>query len=157
RALITRAPAAQPPPTSTTREGHFMATAPHSMTPAGRAASTATTCDVIILGSGLAGSVTAAILARHGAKVVLIDAAAHPRFAVGESMTPQLVEWLHILAERFDVPEIKSLSSVTALTRDIRPTFGDKGHFGFMLHRPGEEPDPREATQLALPRIFHRN
>jgi FADH2 O2-dependent halogenase len=26
-----------------------------------------------------------------------------------------------------------------------------------MLHRPGEEPDPREATQLALPKIFHRN
>lgn len=113
--------------------------------------------DVVILGSGLAGSVAGAILARHGADVVLIDAAAHPRFAIGESMTPQLVEWLHILAERFDVPEIKSLSSVEACTRDIGPMFGDKAHFGFMLHRPGEEPDPTEATQLALPKIFHKN
>ncbi len=114
-------------------------------------------CDVIILGSGLAGSVSAAILARHGARVVLIDAASHPRFAVGESMTPQLVEWLHILAERYDVPEIKSLCSVRVSTRDIGPVFGTKSHFGFMVHRPGQEPDPREATQLALPAIFEKN
>ncbi len=113
--------------------------------------------DVIILGSGLAGSVTAAILARHGASVTLVDATSHPRFAVGESMTPQMVEWLHILSERFDVPEIKSLASVDASTRDIGPVFGVKAHFGFMRHYPGEEPDPREATQLALPKIFTRN
>src|SRR3954468_20465584 len=85
-----------------------------------------THCDVVILGSGLAGSVTAAILARHGANVALIDATSHPRFAIGESMTPQLVEWLHILAERYDVPEIKSLVSVDASTRDIGPVFGSK-------------------------------
>jgi tetracycline 7-halogenase / FADH2 O2-dependent halogenase len=117
----------------------------------------ASECDIVILGSGLAGSVSAAILARHGANVVLIDAVSHPRFAVGESMTPQLVEWLHILAERYDVPEIKSLSSVKAMTRDIGPVFGTKAHFGFMTHRPGQEPDPREANQLALPKIFEQN
>ena len=128
-----------------------------TMTSAAKETSQAKPCDVVILGSGLAGSVAGAILARHGAKVVLIDAASHPRFAIGESMTPQLVEWLHILSERFDVPEIKSLSSVIQSTKDIGPVFGDKAHFGFMLHRPGEEPDPREATQLALPKIFHKN
>ncbi len=128
-----------------------------TMTSAAKETSQAKPCDVVILGSGLAGAVAGAILARHGAKVVLIDAASHPRFAIGESMTPQLVEWLHILSERFDVPEIKSLSSVIQSTKDIGPVFGDKAHFGFMLHRPGEEPDPREATQLALPKIFHKN
>ncbi len=128
-----------------------------TMTSAAKETSQAKPCDVVILGSGLAGAVAGAILARHGAKVVLIDAASHPRFAIGESMTPQLVEWLHILSERFDVPEIKSLSSVVQSTKDIGPVFGDKAHFGFMLHRPGEEPDPREATQLALPKIFHKN
>ena len=114
-------------------------------------------CDVFILGSGLAGSVSAAILARHGARVVLADAAHHPRFAIGESMTPQLVEWLHIVSERYDVPEIKSLTSVKALNRDVGQVFGTKAHFGFMLHRPGQEPDPREATQLALPKVFEQN
>src|SRR3954470_8872293 len=111
-------------------------------------------CDVFILGSGLAGSVSASILARQGASVVLADAASHPRFAVGESMTPQLVEWLHILSERYEVPEIKSLGTVEASTRDIGPVFGTKAHFGFMLHRRYEEPDPREATQLAIPKIL---
>lgn len=114
-------------------------------------------CDVVILGSGLAGSVSAAILARHGTDVVLVDAVSHPRFAVGESMTPQLVEWLHILAQRYDVPEIYSLTSEKALLRDVGPVFGTKAHFGFQLHRPGEEPDPSEATQFALPKIFELN
>ncbi|MET9778899.1 tryptophan 7-halogenase [Streptomyces sp. NPDC006367] len=115
------------------------------------------TFDVIVLGSGLAGSVTGAILARHGANVLLVDAAAHPRFAIGESMTPQLVEWIHILSERHGIPELKSLASVQASTRDIAPTFGTKAHFGFMKHEVGREPDPRQATQLALPKIFHQN
>ncbi|MDT0432947.1 NAD(P)/FAD-dependent oxidoreductase [Streptomyces salyersiae] len=113
--------------------------------------------DVIILGTGLAGSVAGTIMARHGAKVLLIDATSHPRFAIGESMTPQLVEWIHILAERHRIPELKSLASVNASTRDIAPTFGTKAHFGFMKHEPGREPDPREATQLALPKIFLNN
>ena len=134
-----------------------MTTAAKKMTTVPTKAGDAKVCDVVILGSGLAGSVAGAILARHGANVVLIDATTHPRFAVGESMTPQLVEWLHILSERYDVPEIKSLTSVKVSTRDIGPTFGTKAHFGFQLHRPGEEPDPREATQLALPRIFEQN
>ena len=113
--------------------------------------------DVVILGSGLAGSVAGAILARHGADVVLLDAASHPRFAVGEAMTPSTAEWMHVLSERFDVPEIKSLATIKANTRDIGPVFGLKAQFGFMVHRPGEEPDPREATQTALPSIKAKN
>ena len=115
------------------------------------------TFDVIILGSGQAGSVTGTILAKHGARVLLVDAASHPRFAIGESMTPQLVEWIHILSERHDIPELKSLASVQQSTRDIAPTFGTKAHFGFLKHEVGQEPDPREATQLALPKIFLQN
>lgn len=111
-------------------------------------------CDVLILGSGLAGSVSASILARNGADVVLVDAASHPRYAIGESMTPQLIEWLHILAERYHVPEIKSLASIKTVTRDIGPSFGVKEHFGFMRHEPGKEPDPREATQLVIPKAL---
>lgn len=113
--------------------------------------------DVLILGSGLAGSLTAAILARQGAKVLLADAAQHPRFAVGESTTPQTVEWLYILAERYDVPEIRALTSARTVNRDIAATSGVKANFGFVYHRPGEEPDPREATQFALPKIFLQN
>lgn len=124
------------------------------MTAAGKEAGHTKMCDVIILGSGLAGSVTASILARNGANVVLIDAAHHPRFVVGESQTPQLVEWLHVLSERYDVPEIKALTSVKASTRKIGPVFGTKIHFGFQRHDQGREPDPRQATQFAIPRLL---
>jgi len=111
-------------------------------------------CDVFILGSGLAGSISAAILARQGASVVLVDAATHPRFAVGESMTPQLTEWLNILAVRYDVPEIKHLLDVKAVTKHIGPSSGRKQSFGFMLHRPGQEPDPQESTMFIIPRVL---
>lgn len=44
--------------------------------------------DVIIIGSGLAGSILATILAKHNLQVLTIDKNAHPRFAIGEAMTP---------------------------------------------------------------------
>jgi FADH2 O2-dependent halogenase len=111
-------------------------------------------CDVVILGSGLAGSTIATILARNGADVVLIDAGSHPRFAVGESMIPQLVAWLQILAARYKVPEINNLTDIKTISREVSPTFGIKRHFGFMVHRPGEEPDPREANQFVIPKAL---
>ncbi len=44
--------------------------------------------DVAIIGSGFSGSILAWILAKQGMRVALIDAATHPRFAIGESSTP---------------------------------------------------------------------
>jgi tetracycline 7-halogenase / FADH2 O2-dependent halogenase len=111
-------------------------------------------CDVLILGSGLAGSITGAVLARQGASVVLVDAGQHPRFAIGESMTPQLVEWLHILKSRFDVPEIGHLLDSKAVARNISPLHGKKQNFGFVKHEPGREPDPQESTMFVIPKIL---
>lgn len=111
-------------------------------------------CDVLILGSGLAGSVSGAILARQGANVVLVDAASHPRFAIGESMTPQLIEWLHILSMRYDVPELMHLLDVKAVTRNIGPFHGKKQSFGFVMEHPGQEPDPLETTMFVIPKLL---
>lgn len=133
-----------------------MATKPQPAT-AVAVPSTAKQCDVFILGSGLAGSVMASILAKQGANVVLVDAAQHPRFAIGESQTPQLAEWLHILAERYEVPEIAKLADVGTTTREIGPMVGTKVHFGFVKHNPGKEPDPRETTQFAIPKLLAQN
>jgi tetracycline 7-halogenase / FADH2 O2-dependent halogenase len=113
-------------------------------------------CDVLILGSGLAGSITGAVLARQGARVVLVDAGQHPRFAVGESMTSQLVEWLHILAARFDVPEIDHLADSRSVAEHIGPVHGQKANFGFVRQVPGQEPDPAEATMFVIPKATAR-
>src|SRR5690348_8349305 len=77
--------------------------------------------DVVILGSGLAGSVTGSILARHGATVALVDAAAHPRFAIGESTTPHMIEWLRVLALWFDVPELADMFDVKSVNERMGP------------------------------------
>ncbi|MFI0899358.1 NAD(P)/FAD-dependent oxidoreductase [Streptomyces sp. NPDC020983] len=114
-------------------------------------------CDVFVLGSGLAGSTIATVLAAQGAKVVLVDAAQHPRMAIGESQTPQLAEWLHILAERYGVPELAALAKVGVTNKVVGPTHGVKVHFGFVRHDVGKEPDPAESTQFAIPRLLAQN
>jgi tetracycline 7-halogenase / FADH2 O2-dependent halogenase len=112
--------------------------------------------DVVIIGSGIAGSMLGAILAKGGANVVLIDGTQHPRFAVGESTIPHLLVRLHILALRYGVPEIAHLQDINTITRHIGSNFGVKRHFGFQLHRPGEEPDPRESNMAATPKTLYR-
>ncbi len=44
--------------------------------------------DVLIIGGGPAGSTAAALLARNGHRVTLIEKARHPRFHIGESLLP---------------------------------------------------------------------
>lgn len=112
--------------------------------------------DVAILGSGIAGSILGAILARHGTRVLLIDAGSHPRFAIGESTIPFTLVTLRMLAERYDVPEISALASFTDTTRTIGPRFGVKRHFGFLLHHEGIPQNPREVNEFNTPpRILH--
>lgn len=65
--------------------------------------------DVGVIGSGFGGSLLAAILARQGQRVLLIDRGRHPRFAIGESSTPAADLLLQHLATRFDLPELLPL------------------------------------------------
>lgn len=45
-------------------------------------------CDVIVIGGGPAGSTTAALVAEHGHRVLLLERARFPRFQIGESLMP---------------------------------------------------------------------
>ena len=46
----------------------------------------AVVCDVLIIGGGPAGSTAAALLAKNGRNVILLEKEAHPRFHIGESL-----------------------------------------------------------------------
>ncbi|MCK9925606.1 tryptophan 7-halogenase [Frankia sp. Mgl5] len=105
---------------------------------------------VAILGSGIAGSTLANILARHGHSVVLIDSGTHPRFALGESTIGETTYLLKLLAQRFDVPELGHVSSFEGVRQHVSSACGVKRNFGFVYHREGEVQDPEEVTQCSV-------
>jgi FADH2 O2-dependent halogenase len=91
--------------------------------------------DVVVLGSGLGGSLLAAILSRRGMSVALIDRSRHPRFAIGESATPAAGLILHDLATRHGLPEVQPLARFGAW-RNAYPNLlcGCKRGFSFFWH-----------------------
>jgi tetracycline 7-halogenase / FADH2 O2-dependent halogenase len=106
--------------------------------------------DVVIIGTGLSGTILGSILARHGFRVLLLDGTQHPRFAVGESTIGQTLFLLRLIAERYGVPEIGYLGSFADIMANVGGSHGQKSNFGFVLHHEGQEPDPRETNQLRL-------
>ncbi|MCK6549355.1 tryptophan 7-halogenase [Myxococcota bacterium] len=106
--------------------------------------------DVIILGTGIAGTMLSIILQRAGYKTLMLDNGVHPRFAIGESTIPQTSQMISLLAREFKVPEFHSLGldSPGGLRKNISTNCGVKKLFGFAYHRLGEEHDTREAHQF---------
>jgi FADH2 O2-dependent halogenase len=76
--------------------------------------------DLFILGSGYPGSLLATVAASSGFKVALLDRDSHPRFAIGESTTPEQNTVHTELAKAFDVPELAELASYERLIRATR-------------------------------------
>ena len=100
----------------------------------------ATPCyDLAIIGSGFAGSLLAMIARRLGRSVVLVERGRHPRFAIGESSTPQAdLLWAH-LARRYGLPRLLPLSQWGSWQRYYpHLPCGLKRGFTFLHHTPGE-------------------
>ncbi|MFG0266153.1 MAG: NAD(P)/FAD-dependent oxidoreductase [Rhodopirellula sp. JB055] len=67
--------------------------------------------DVAILGGGFSGSLLAWILATRGVSVMLIEREQFGRFAIGESSTPMADLVLRQLADQYELPELRALST----------------------------------------------
>jgi FADH2 O2-dependent halogenase len=99
--------------------------------------------DILILGSGMAGSVIATILAKLGYKVLLVEKGVHPRFALGESSTLITAVIFKYLAEHYDIPEFVPLATYDGAKCLDKPLHcGPKEYFHFFYHTPGNV-DPR--------------
>ncbi|MEM9266755.1 MAG: NAD(P)/FAD-dependent oxidoreductase [Cyanobacteria bacterium P01_F01_bin.13] len=110
--------------------------------------------DVAIIGSGIAGSTLAAILARQGLTVILLEATSHPKFAIGESMILETSEVMRSLAQLYDVPELAYFSSENYFEY-IGTSHGVKRHFSYAYHRAGERFDPQQTLQAIIPKYPH--
>ncbi|MEM9556334.1 MAG: hypothetical protein AAGC60_18910 [Acidobacteriota bacterium] len=95
--------------------------------------------DVVVVGGGFAGSILARILALGGRRVVLVDAARQPRFALGESTTPLGNLALERLGRRRGLEDLFALSSYGRWLRALpHLRRGLKRGFTFRAHRRGE-------------------
>ncbi len=109
--------------------------------------------DVAIVGSGFAGALCALALRQRGQRVALIERGRHPRFAIGESTTPLTNLLLEELADRYDLPQIRSFSK-WGTWQQAHPDVacGLKRGFTFLFHRLDErfEDGPDHARQLLV-------
>lgn len=116
--------------------------------------SQANSFDLIVLGGGLAGAAVAAVMARHGWRVLIVDAGQHPRFAIGESMILEGSEVLRTMADHFDVPELTALSSELFVSK-LGTSHGVKRHFSFLHHTPGKTESADQMFQAVIPKWPH--
>ncbi|MGV3482814.1 MAG: NAD(P)/FAD-dependent oxidoreductase [Planctomycetaceae bacterium] len=109
--------------------------------------------DVTVLGSGFAGTLAAAILARQGRTVCLLERGRHPRFAIGESSTPLADFKLHELATTHDLPFLASLCRYgTWMANCPQAMRGVKRGFAYFSHREGVpfETDEHHTNELLV-------
>ncbi len=112
------------------------------------------TFDVAIIGSGLAGTTLACILAKQGKQVLLFEAKEHPRFAIGESMILETSEMMRAIAHFYDIPEIAYFSSEKFRDK-VGTSHGVKRHFGFWHHQTGQPHNPDHTLQAVIPKEPH--
>ncbi len=107
--------------------------------------------DVAVVGRHLAGGWLAAILARHGARVLLVDGPQTPGTRPGETTVPYTTAVLELLAERFDVPEIGAFAHFVDLPPAVRAASGVKRSLSFLHHQAGRVHDPKHTVQFNVP------
>lgn len=93
--------------------------------------------EVVILGSGFAGSLLGLLLRKQGLSVLVIDRARHPRFAIGESSTPAADFILESLCEDYGLTELRPLCRYGSWCRELpQVSRGLKRGFSYFHQRP---------------------
>ena len=108
---------------------------------------------VVVVGSGFGGSLTAMIAHRLGLSTALIERGRHPRFAIGESSTPLANLLLEEIATEYDLPFVRPLCKWGPWQKQLpQLACGLKRGFTFYHHEFGRPfgPDPEHRRQLLV-------
>jgi FADH2 O2-dependent halogenase len=92
--------------------------------------------DVVVLGAGFGGSLTALLLNRIGLRTAVLDRNRHPRFAIGESSTPIGNMVLRDISKKYGLPRLLPLVKYGSW-RDSYPQLirGPKRGFSYFKHQ----------------------
>jgi tetracycline 7-halogenase / FADH2 O2-dependent halogenase len=108
---------------------------------------------IVVIGSGFAGSLIAMMARRLGLSTALIERGRHPRFAIGESSTPLANLLLEEIADEYDLPFLRPLCKWGSWQKkNPELACGLKRGFTFYHHRLGHpfRPDPARERQLMV-------
>jgi len=108
--------------------------------------------EIVVVGSGFAGSLMARVLAVQGYDVLLLERGTHPRFAIGESTTPLANLSLERLAKRYGLADCYELAAHGRwMQTHSSVRRGLKRGFTFYRHHAGSKPDdPRLVDERLL-------
>ena len=109
--------------------------------------------DVVILGAGFGGSLTALLLDRIGLSVALIDRGTHPRFSIGESSTPIADYLLQSLSGKYDLPQFQPFCKYGTWQQSYPDlACGIKRGFSYFSHEPHQKfhPKPDHGDELLV-------
>ncbi|MFM8219202.1 MAG: FAD-dependent oxidoreductase, partial [Planctomycetaceae bacterium] len=94
-------------------------------------------CDVLVIGSGFGGVLSALILQRRGLRVVVVDRARHPRFLIGESSTPMADLVWHDLCQAHQLDRLAPLAEYGSWQSSYpQLPCGLKRGFSYFAHPP---------------------
>jgi flavin-dependent dehydrogenase len=111
-------------------------------------------CDVLVIGGGPAGSTAAALLARKGHRVTLIEKARHPRFHIGESLLPANLP----LLEKLGVArEVEAIGMKKWAAEFVSPWHGHKQVFHFADAMDKSMPHAYQVQRAEFDEILIRN
>src|SRR5262245_34272248 len=108
---------------------------------------------VVVIGSGFAGSIMALIAHQLGFSTLLVARGRDPRFAIGESSTPLAIRLLEELAMQYQLPFLKPLCKWGTWQKHAPQLgCGIKRGFTFYHHEPRKPfaPDPERKRQLMV-------
>lgn len=108
---------------------------------------------VVVVGSGFAGSLMAMIAHRQGLSTALVERGRHPRFVIGESSTPLANLLLEEIANDYDLPFVRPLSKWGTWQKQTpHLACGLKRGFTFYHHELDQpfRPDPERQRQLLV-------